>query len=161
LADILVGIGEVVYSRRPGDTLLTMALGSCVALVALDPRTGGAGVAHVALPGGGRPDGRSRSVGYYADSAVPALLGAMARIGSAPSGQGLVFKLTGGATILTPMRRLHIGARNVLAVRTELAQRGLTLWADDTGGDHSRTVRIAVGTATVHIRSPGRPACAL
>jgi chemotaxis protein CheD len=161
VAEILVGIGEVVYSRRPGDTLLTVALGSCVAVVAHDPRTGGAGIAHVALPGGGRTHGRSRSVGYYADSAVPALLGAMARIGSPPSGRGLCLTLVGGAAILAPMGGFHIGARNVAAVRQELAQRGLSAKADDTGGDRSRTVRLTVGSPAVRIRSPGLPERAL
>ncbi len=58
MTDLLVGIGGIEVSCNPDVTILTMALGSCVAIVACDPATGATGMAHVALPGNPRALGQ-------------------------------------------------------------------------------------------------------
>jgi len=72
IADLAVGCGE--------DTLFTLGLGSCVAIVLYDAQAQVGGMAHVLLPdpGVGRePNNPAR----YPASAVPALLERMAAIG--------------------------------------------------------------------------------
>ena len=157
MSDILLGIGEISASACAGDVLVTMALGSCVAVVVRDPFSGAVGMAHVALPGA--PDGSVRNPaglpGYYADTAIPALFHTMERVGAPPRGRGLQVKLTGGATILDRMGNFNIGKRNVLAIKRVLWQYGLGSLAEDVGGEVSRTVRVEVSTGEVRITSPG------
>ncbi len=155
MAEILVGIGDIGVSRKPGDTLVTMALGSCVALVAHDPKSGATGMVHVALPGNARDKNRTQSVGYYADTGVPALIREMSRKGADPRGRGLTLKLVGGATILTKMNSFNIGQRNVMAIKRLLWRYGLGPIAEDVGGEFSRTVRLSVGSDQTTITSPG------
>lgn len=157
MPELLVGIGDIGASRNPETTIVTMALGSCVAIVARDPRTGATGMAHVALPGNPRDKNRSQPVGYYADTAVPALIQKLEQQGGPPRGRGLQVKLVGGATILDEMSSFNIGKRNVLAIKRALWRYGLGPIAEDVGGRISRTVRVGVGNATTEISSPGQP----
>lgn len=157
MSEILLGIGDIGASSMAEDTLVTMALGSCVAVVVRDPSTGAVGMAHVALPGNPQDGVRPQSIGYYADSAIPALLKAMERTGSNPMGRGLQVKLIGGATILDKMGSFNIGKRNVLAIKKTLWRYGLGSLAEDVGGEVSRTVRVEVSSGTVRVSSPGHP----
>ena len=157
MAEILVGIGDIGASKTRDDTIVTMALGSCVAVVAHDPRSGVTGMAHVALPGNPRDKNRNQSVGYYADTAVPALIQMMERNGGPRRGRGLTIKLIGGAAILDTMGSFNIGKRNVLAIKRALWRFGLGPIAEDVGGAISRTVRLSVGSPQATITTPGRP----
>jgi len=157
MSEILVGIGGIGTSRNRTDTIVTMALGSCVAIVAHDPNTGATGMAHVALPGNPRDKNRSQPKGYYADTAVPELIRQIERAGGPARGRGLRIKIVGGATILDTMGSFNIGKRNVLAIKRALWRYGLGPIAEDVGGNISRTVRIGVGEDCMRISSPGRP----
>ena len=103
---------------------MAVALGSCIAVVAHDPVARVTGMAHVALPGTARGVHRKRTVGYYADTAVPALLRAMEETIGARCGAGLSIKLFGGASMVDGMSHMAIGRRNVLAVRRALYEVG-------------------------------------
>lgn len=140
-----LGIGEYGATRTPGDQLITYALGSCVALLLLDPTTGAVGMAHIALPKPGG-SGRKPAPGYYATDAVPALLAQMTALGVNVRSRTLIAKLVGGAAVINGMTRFDIGKRNVLAIRKLLWRQGLVPKAEDVGGDLSRTVRMDAGT---------------
>jgi chemotaxis protein CheD len=161
MAEHVIGIGEMAASARPTDSLLTLALGSCVAVVAHDPGSGATGLAHIALPGGAGDGPRSQGVGYYADTAIPALLELMAKHGAPAHGGGLQIKLIGGASMLESIGGFSIGRRNVVAVKRLLDDRRLTPLAEDTGGSRSRTVRVQVGGCRPVVTSPGHPPTAL
>jgi len=157
MAELVIGIGEMAASSRPSDTLLTLALGSCVAVVAHDPGSGATGLAHIALPGGVGDGPRSQGPGYYADTAVPALLELMARHGAPAGGAGPQIKLVGGASMLESIGGFSIGRRNVVAVKRLLDERRILVVAEDTGGARSRTVRVQVGGCRPVVTSPGHP----
>jgi chemotaxis protein CheD len=156
MAEILVGIGGIGASKAPEDSIVTMALGSCVAIVVHDPRSGVTGMAHVALPGSPREQNRSQPVGYYADTAVPALIEAVEKKGGPLRGRGLTIKLIGGASILDTVGTFNIGKRNVLAIKRALWRYGLGPIAEDVGGNISRTVRLKVGRPDATITTPGK-----
>ena len=61
---IRIGIGDYGASRTYGDKLITYALGSCVALVLTDPRSGVTGMAHIALPKPGKDNKNRPAPGY-------------------------------------------------------------------------------------------------
>lgn len=160
IADSLkVGLGALVATANPNDTLVALGLGSCIGLVMADPQARVAGMAHVMLPesnisGAGTP----LQEGKYADTAVPALLAAVLRLGA--DRRRLIVKMAGGAQMFnngSGAGVLNIGTRNAIAVREALAVAGLKLNAAQTGGSSGRTMDVVVRTGIVTVRVVGGP----
>src|SRR5437870_11040261 len=108
---VMVGMAEIAVVREPGDILSALGLGSCVGIFAYDIRVRMAGMAHVVLPDSfGRGD---QPPGKFADTAVPALLEEMKRMGA--SATFIRVAVAGGAQVFSFSGRaptLEIGARN-------------------------------------------------
>jgi chemotaxis protein CheD len=153
----LIGLGEMAVTRTPGEEIKALALGSCVALALLDATTRTVGMAHVALPDSRIDPARAAMLpGYFADTAVPALLVQMHRVGSNGCAHRLWVKLVGGATLLDPDQHFNIGRRNALALKRVLWQYGLGAIGEDLGGEFSRTVVVDVDHGRVRVSSLGR-----
>ncbi|MDO3378089.1 chemotaxis protein CheD [Geoalkalibacter halelectricus] len=158
MSNMILGIGDLGASKNPEDTVKTFALGSCVAVIMLDPKTRTVGMVHCALPEARiNPAKAQERPGYFADSGIPALLKEMARHGCDPTGRGFIVKLAGGAKVMDPNDTFNIGKRNLLAAKKILWAQGLGAVAEDVGGNFSRTVTITVRTGEVMLSSPGRP----
>lgn len=133
-----------------------MALGSCVAVIFLDPVNRSVGLLHVALPESSINEAKSiEKPGMFADTGIPALLKEMSKLGYVPGGK-LIVKLAGGATIMDPKSTFNIGKRNILAVKKILWKYRLGALAEDVGDNFSRTVSIDCSNGKVTISSPGR-----
>lgn len=153
---IYVGVGEYAATKRPGELIKTMALGSCVGVVMLDPVNRAIGLAHIALPDSSINKKRvEEKPGMFADTGIPLLLGEMKKLGYSDN-RRLIVKLIGGASIMDPNRTFNIGKRNVLAVRKVLWSNRLGAIAEDVGKNISRTVTINVDDGKTTISSPGR-----
>ncbi|HEX5869489.1 MAG TPA: chemotaxis protein CheD [Longimicrobium sp.] len=140
----------------PDDTLVTLGLGSCVAILLHDAEARVGGLAHVLLP----EPALSRDQGNaskFATTAVPALVQEMARMGARPG--RLKARLVGGAamfqTLMVP-GSLNMGARNVIASKQALEAAGIPLVAEDVGGDYGRSVRFYVGAGKTTVSSVGK-----
>ena len=140
----------------PDDTLVTLGLGSCVAILLHDAEARVGGLAHVLLP----EPALSRDQGNaskFATTAVPALVQEMARLGARPG--RLKARLVGGAamfqTLMVP-GSLNMGARNVIASKQALEAAGIPLVAEDVGGDYGRSVRFYVGAGKTTVSSVGK-----
>ena len=156
MSTIYVGVGEYAVSKTPGDVVKTLALGSCVAVIILDPIQRAVGMLHVALPDSSISKRRvSERPGMFADTGIPILLNEMKRLGYNGNGN-LIVKLAGGASIMDPNGTFNIGKRNVLAVRKILWNHRLGALAEDVGDSISRTVSLSVDTGRVILSSPGR-----
>jgi chemotaxis protein CheD len=157
MSTVLIGIGELGASKTPGDLVKTMALGSCVAVVFLVPKTRCVGMVHVALPDSGI-DAAKKLVkpGHFADSGVPALFEEICRVGGKVAIGDVYIKITGGANVLGASSTFDIGRRNVLAVKKALWTMGTGPMAEDVGGHSSRTVTVSLDAGTVTISSPGK-----
>jgi len=156
VANVFVGVGEYAASKDSSDTIKTMALGSCVAVILLDPVNRSVGLLHVALPDSSINERRKiERPGMFADSGIPALLKEMAKMGYREGGK-LVVKLAGGASIMDPKNTFNIGKRNILAIKKTLWKYRLGAIAEDLGDSFSRTVSVDVATGIVVISSPGR-----
>lgn len=154
---IMIGVGDFGGSNTTGESVKTMALGSCVAVVILHPPTRTVGMVHVALPESTtNPDRAKERPGYFSDTGIPALLKRMAELSKNPSNKGYIVKLTGGAKVMDPNNLFNIGDRNVLAIKKNLWKYGMGPVAEDTGGRISRTVEVFVDTGKIVISSPGR-----
>jgi len=155
MATKVIGIGEIGICHKPGDSVKTYALGSCVALIFFAPKVPAVGMAHIALPDssiGG--NGRSKNLpGYFADTAIPSLINEFKRLGIVKNHEVRI-KLVGGANIMDPDGHFNIGKRNVLAIKKILWQYKLGAIAEDVGASHSRTVDAQVDNGVVVITSP-------
>ena len=102
MAEIVIGVGGLGASNTRGTTIKTYALGSCVAVVLLDPQTRTVGMVHVALPDSTiRPEKVASLPGYFADTGIPALLQEMRKCGTRGP-QGLIVKLAGSGASPRP-----------------------------------------------------------
>ena len=153
----MLGIGDYGASNSPGDVIKTLALGSCVAVIMLDPASKTVGMVHIALPDSAlNAQKRSEKPGYFADSAIPALVEEMRRHGSSGKLPAMLVKLVGGANVLDANNTFDIGKRNVLAIKKILWKYGTGPVAEEVGGHISRTVAAYVDTGSTEISSPGR-----
>lgn len=150
------GLGELSIAAQCDDILVAQGLGSCVGIAAYDPARKLALLAHVMLPGPMTdrlsPDQPAR----FASQAVSAIVAEATRRGGRPG--TLVIRIAGGAQVITipgMEDRLKIGARNVEAVRAALAQHGLRIAAEDTGGRIGRTVSLYTATGVTTVRVVG------
>ena len=132
--------------------LVTVGLGSCVAITLWDQTRRAGALAHVLLP---EPPGESsvENPAKYASTAVAALEEAL-RDRGAPG--PYVATLTGGAGLfgqLLKLRGENVGLRNVLRAREALLEAQIPVVAEDTGGDYGRTVSLDVADGKVTVRS--------
>ncbi len=154
---IILGIGESGASRNADDEIKTLGLGSCVAVILLDPGTHAVGMVHIALPDSSvtTPEEVKKRPGRFADTGIDTVLRDMASQG-ARDPRKMIVKLIGGATIMDPNNTFNVGKRNVLAIKKILWEKGMGARAEDVGGNYSRTVIVSVATGIVKVRSPGR-----
>ena len=139
----------------PGNYIQTMALGSCIAVVLYDFAGRAGCMAHVALPDSSLDPAKARSFpGYFADTAVEALLDSLARFSRGRPVKPVV-KLVGGANVVDSSNAFNIGVRNVAAARRALQERGLGVYLEDAGGNYSRNVSLDVVTGHLRVWSPG------
>ncbi|MFH1841951.1 MAG: chemotaxis protein CheD [bacterium] len=157
MSTTIIGIGEYGVSSQPGTVIKTYALGSCIAVILLDPATRTVGMAHVALPESKINPGRAEKLpGYFADTALTALLAEFANSGGGPDPRRYIVKMVGGANVMDTNNTFNIGKRNVLAMKKALWGQKMGAKVEDVGGNISRTVAIHVDTGKVIISSPGR-----
>lgn len=151
LHDVRVRVADMAVAGR-GARLVTVGLGSCVAIVLHDPTTGIGGLAHVLLPS----PSMSRDMDNPAKfpcTAVPVLLNDMARLGA--TGR-VTARLVGGASMFRSLLAcggVNVGERNITASRAALDAAGIALIAEDTGGEHGRSVYFDVATGLLRVRS--------
>ena len=150
----ILGVGDLGVTKDPGATLKTFALGSCVAVILLDPKRRAVGMVHVALPKSKtNPERAKEKPGYFADTGLAELFQQMANLGCDISGKGMVVKLAGGAKVLDMDSKFDIGKKNALAIKKHLWKLGLGPVSEDIGGNSSRTVELDADTGRVTISS--------
>jgi len=169
LPRLFIKPGELCFSREP--LVVTTILGSCVALTMFHQPTRIGALCHALLPSGPAPL-LSKAVhqrGFrYVDSAFQAMVTLFERA-SIPLKQ-VKFKLFGGGDVLAggaDCVQPSVGQQNLEVALNLLAEWGMFLTAQDTGGNCGRKVRFFTHTGDVllkrmdqgdpHGRSHGRP----
>ena len=158
---LVVGIGEFAVTQDPGSSIVTHALGSCIAVCIWDPGVRVAGLLHFLLPDSKiNPERARQQLGAFADTGIPALFQAAYRYGL--DKKRCEVRLVGGAeiTAVNAAGALRVGKRNVLAARNMLWHNGVMIRAEATGGAVPRTVRLSVDDGRVEI-STGRDSAQL
>jgi chemotaxis protein CheD len=150
--EIIVRVADLQVAGA-GDLLVTVGLGSCIAIVLHDALARVGGLAHVLLPSPAlsRADGNPAKT---PQTAVPRLLELMAKRGASP--RRVTARLVGGASMfaaLSPPGTIQMGERNVVASRQVLHSHGIPLVGEAVGGDYGRTVRLEVSDGKLEVRS--------
>lgn len=151
-AELRVPVAGLAVARE-GQQLVTIGLGSCVAIVLHDTVAGVGGLAHVLLPSPCMSRERGNPARFPC-TAVPELLGRMAGLGAGH--ERVVAWLVGGASMFRSLLSrdgVELGPRNVAAARAALGSAGVTLLAEDTGGEHGRSVYFDVSSGLLRVRS--------
>ena len=141
----------------PQDVLVTLGLGSCVAILLHDRVARVGGLAHALLPEPALARDRSNP-SKFAATAVPLMVEELAAMGGRAG--RLEARLVGGASMFTTLMvpgSLNMGERNVRAAREALRQAGIPILGEEVGGDYGRSVRFTVGEGRTVVSSVGRP----
>lgn len=150
-AEIRVKVAD--YAVAAAGTILTIGLGSCVAIVLYDPEARVGGMAHILLPSESMSRDRSNPA-KFPTTAVPLVLGEMHHLGACAG--RVRATIVGGASMfsnLLPAGGVNIGERNVIAVRAVLAGANIPIVAEDTGADYGRSVYLFLADGRVEVRS--------
>jgi chemotaxis protein CheD len=143
VADLRTGVTD--------DVLVTVGLGSCVAILLYDAEARVGGMAHILLPSPAlaRVNGNPAK---FPQSAVPRLLDLMTADGARR--ERITGRLAGGASMfaaLAPPGTVQMGERNLVAARQALNTHGVPLVGEAVGGDFGRTVRLRVCNGRVEV----------
>jgi chemotaxis protein CheD len=152
--EVIVKVADWAAERGDG-VLVTLGLGSCVAIMLHDPDRRAGAMAHILLP--------SRSLAHdatnpakFPETAVPLLIERLKALGAEP--RRLVAKLAGGASMFSQLMTpgtIQMGERNVVAARNALRTAAIPIVREAVGGERGRTVRFHVTDGRVEIRSVG------
>jgi len=153
----IIGLSEYGIVAAPG-VLMTYGLGSCIGIAIYDPEKKIGSLAHTLLPSG--PEGGLRTVksAKFTDLAIDIMVEELVKSGCAEG--RLVAKLAGGASMFDALYksfRGDIGQRNVDAAKVRLAEFGIPLLAEDTGGDYGRTVEFHTASGQMLIKTMQKP----
>ena len=147
LKEVVVRVADCAVEQ--GDTVLvTLGLGSCVAIMLHDPEVQAAAMAHVLLPSSSLArDTVNRA--KFPETAVPLLIQRLARLGAYP--RRLVGKLAEGASMFSQLvtpGTIQMGERNVLASRAALRAAQIPILRESVGGDSPRLTSASSTTAS-------------
>ena len=145
VADLRVGTGE--------DVLVTVGLGSCVAVLLYDPLAKVGGLAHILLPSPALSR-QDPNAAKFPQTAVPHLMDLMAREGASP--RRMTGRLVGGASMFANLAApgtIQMGERNVIACRQALHSQGIPLVSEAVGGGYGRTVKLRAADGRVEVSS--------
>ena len=154
MKETIVKVAEWAVEQGDG-VLVTLGLGSCVAIMLHDAESQAGAMAHVLLPS--RSLARdSTNHAKFPDTAVPLLVDRLKRLGADP--RRLVAKLAGGASMFSQLvtpGTIQMGERNVLASRNALRAASIPIMRESVGGERGRSIRFYVGDGRVEVRSVG------
>ena len=148
---LVIGIGEFAVSNRPGDMIVTHALGSCIAVCIFDPRAGVAGMLHFLLPEASiNPDRARQQPGVFADTGIPLLFEAASQYGL--SKKRAIVTLVGGAEMTQQAgSAFGTGRRNALAAKNVLWRSGVFVSGQEVGGTDARTLYLSVANGKMEV----------
>ena len=146
-----VNFSEMKSSRNPVETLVAFSIGSGIGMTIYDPVSVVGGVLNFILPESVNlnPAKRQKYPFMFADTAIPAFLNALMKLGAEPARMKVV--IAGGAQVLDQTGEFNIGCRNYQAAKSIIAANQLCIHYEDIGGIQPRTLRLDMGTGNSFI----------
>jgi chemotaxis protein CheD len=155
MSSITVEISDLQVSADPEATIVTYALGSCIAVLVHDPVRVAGGMIHYMLPlSETAPDKAKLRPAMFADTGIPLLFQSMYALGCEK--RNLVVKVAGGGALYDDNGLFSIGKRNYTILRKMFWKAGVIITSEDVGGAKSRTARLHVGSGRTTIASQGQ-----
>lgn len=151
MTDIMVRVADM-STGAAGDTLVTLGLGSCVAIALYDPAHKVGGLAHIMLPS--TTLARGNNPAKVPETAVPALVDAMRARGA--EGARITARLVGGAGLFAQLSApgsIQMGERNIVAVRRVLNQHAIPITGEMVGGTAGRSLWFRLDTGEILVRT--------
>jgi len=151
--EVLIRVADFKVGRA-GVALITLGLGSCVAILLFDPGEKIGGLAHIMLPSRSAAGRQRDNPATFPQTAVPAVLAEMGLLGA--DRRRINARLVGGASMfasLAPPGTIQMGERNLASCREVLHHQGIPVIGEAVGGDFGRSVRFSVESGVVQIRS--------
>ncbi len=147
---ISVGIAELVVMHNPA-VLMTRGLGSCVAISLRDPVARFGALAHIILPSIEQSKDKGNPL-RFADSTIEIAIKKMLEAGC--SKNRIEAKIAGGACMFHFDKQvINIGEKNIEAVINKLNEMHIPILANDTGGDHGRTVEFDIESGSMTVKT--------
>jgi chemotaxis protein CheD len=153
MSKLYVRVAEL-RAATAGTTLVTVGLGSCVAIVLHDPVARVGALAHVLLPSPSLARSATHRPARVPQTAVPAMMDAMSELGA--DRRRLQARLAGGAAMFANLASpgtIQMGERNLVATRTVLLHHDIPIMAEAVGGDYGRTVTYTIADGRVVVSS--------
>jgi chemotaxis protein CheD len=157
MADIPLVIKMAEMAVVENSKLLKTTLGSCVGIVLHDEKKKISGLAHILLP---EPIRKDRSVGKYAETAIPALFRRVVNRGG--SKENIRAYIAGGANMFkwsNDKKIASVGEKNVAAVKRILGEMNIAVVFDETGGNNGRTMLFDNTSGEVQVKTLAQPEC--
>lgn len=154
MSSLKVGMADLKVVKNPG-VLATLGLGSCVGICLYDSSAKIAGLAHIMLPSSQSIRNNSNKA-KFADTGIDLLIEEMEKLGAKKA--RMVAKIAGGAQMFSFASKndmMKIGERNALAVRDALKGHKISIKADDTGGNHGRSIEFYSEDGRLEIKTIG------
>lgn len=151
---IRIGMAEMAIAKAPGQ-IVTLGLGSCIAICAYDKTLQIGGMAHIMLPSSLiSQDTTNSNPAKFADLAIPRLITGMEELGAVRN--RIDIKIVGGAEMfLVADRDEHysVGKRNIMATENTCQGLGLNISAKSIGGNIGKSVTLDLTTGEVHVKT--------
>jgi chemotaxis protein CheD len=132
--------------------LVCRGLGSCVGVALWEEKAEIGGLAHILLPSEEFSIKRDDPE-KFANRAIEIMVDKMVEKGAIR--RRIVAKIAGGARMFSSInptpKRVHVGKRNVIAVKEKLKELKVPIVAEDVGGTHGRTMEFDTSTGKVVI----------
>jgi chemotaxis protein CheD len=142
LPQVFLMPGELYCATEP--TVVTTALGSCVAVCLIARDTGLAGINHFLLPRGGASP-------RYGDFAIDRLIGELGGLGVRRA--VLNAKVFGGAAVLQPSASdFNVGLQNIDVALARLEHHRIPIVASRIGGTTGLAIRLFTRTGRVLVK---------
>lgn len=147
----------MISSNTPDDEIVTLGLGSCVAVVVAHAPSRSGAMAHIAFPSSRLPQRLHKDYppAYFANLAVPALIESLAQYTDA-NPRLLEVSLIGGAGRQSDST-MAIGTKNTQAILEQLSKLGIAPRHQLLGGQVSRNVRLEIGSGAIWVKEANAP----
>ncbi|MBN2340932.1 MAG: chemotaxis protein CheD [Deltaproteobacteria bacterium] len=151
---LTIDIADIKVSNDPSVTLVTYALGSCIAVIVFDPVNRYGGMIHYMLPFSTKsPEKAAKNPAMFADTGIPRLFEQMYALGSKK--ENLVVKVAGGGQLYDDKGTFNIGKRNYTVMRKMFWKNNIIVSAEDVGGAKSRTAKLRLSDGRVTVKVKG------
>jgi chemotaxis protein CheD len=154
MSQINIKLADFAANSNPNDALIVYGIGSTLAVILYDEESKTGGIVHFMLPNSATGLQRTKDyLAMYADSGILQLVKSCVELGARKD--ALSARLAGGALMLGKGISQSISDGNLSAARNILSKMGIKVTAENTGGNHMRTVRLDISTGKVYLKRPG------